>query len=887
MKSLFKLCLPLLAASLLVACGGGGGSDGHGGFTPPMSGKIELSAETQDLPLNTVGSLPNPGGPFTSEVTVSVRHHDGRLATEIDTISVHISPVSVATFSTLDDPETEDVNEILERWGDAPVDVVAGRATLFVTSNTNSGTARLTVTAVPPDDDPGNVSFQAATMDFTVGNVAAPVPRNVEATAQHDGVYVGTSGGRSTTIITAVVTDAGNQMVPDGSAPNLRFEVLGSAANGSLTAGNSTGQQVEVRTTRGVASASFRAGTTLGPITVRISADGADNDVSNGISDPVTKELQIVVSDGRPHSVTLVSPIMAAIAVNSVGNNIEAPVQIDDDGNVILPVDEDGNSIPLDGSYSLTVSALVNDRQGNPALPGTTVQFGAVDAPLQGFPSMGAGWFTLSGVQGNPREGGTLFTAVDGHFTLVPGGGPQDKAGPGDTLLVYGKAVEGNSDLESALKVAQVTGPTSLHVNSATPFNLNDITGTSVDFGSVLPWAIGRAQSAAITNQGVVNDRGIASVRLTYPINQLGKHVAVFAQTNGHTSGDPGKIVADIGDMRFPGVAPARIAAFPTPVPGNTTIMQTVCVYDALSAPLAGLPVSFGFHDLGAGGQGWVDGHPGAGMFDGFTDLDGCATGELRTVGISEDAAGGGVDDAGVYFNAAGASVNVPISASGSLILMARPSGLGGSGGKVTLTLVDAGGNPVPGVQIAGTCEASGSGALISITAGPGVTNADGETTATIVASGLNGYNEANDGTCTFTTAGGEPTVDVTLVGTDMCTLGFSPAPPPQCFSGGGSGLGDILLTIVRDPASPVPGPDASVASNPAGLSCTLGGTATSQTCSTASFPTGTQITLMATSSGTPTFSWSGDCAAVPGVPQDAKANIDESNPRSCVLTVH
>ena len=207
MKSLFKLCLPLLATALLASCGGGGG-DGHGGFTPPASGKIKIVAETQNLPLNSLGASPSPGGPFTTEVTITLRHRDGTLINAATTVNVSINPVGVATFSTLDDPSTTDINEVTLRLGQGPVDVVAGQATVFVTSYKTAGTASLSVTS----PDVNGLSIQSASMDFTVGNVAAPTPANIDLSNEHSTLYVSGSGGRSSSLITATVTDAGNQI---------------------------------------------------------------------------------------------------------------------------------------------------------------------------------------------------------------------------------------------------------------------------------------------------------------------------------------------------------------------------------------------------------------------------------------------------------------------------------------------------------------------------------------------------------------------------------------------------------------------------------------------------------------------------------------------------
>ncbi|HET6632664.1 MAG TPA: hypothetical protein VFG73_08155 [Rhodanobacteraceae bacterium] len=778
MKALSKFCVPLLAAALLAGCGGGGG-DG-GAFTPPPSGPEDaivatITADTQNLPLNPNHVLPFPGGPYTAEVTITLRDKfSGELANDVSTVNVSINPVAVATFSALDDPDTADVNEVTERWGQAPVNVVAGKATVFVTSSGTSGTATLTVSGSDSD-----LEFESASMDFTVGNVAAPVPATIQVSGDTTAVYLPGSGGASSTLLTALVTDAGHQPVPDpvsgnDAYNNVEFVVVGGSANGTLSGTAASGDTVsgdtiKVRTTKGVANAVFHAADAQGHVTVQAIADAADNNVDNGIDLPVTATFVAVVSDGKPYSVTITSPLVNAVFINSVSEGVEAPGA--GDGEVQIPVDPDG-------TYSLTVSALVTDRQGNPVLPGTIVSFGAIDAPLTGYPINGAGQFVLSGTHGNPQEGGTLFTAPDGHFTVVPGQGPQYAAGPGDTLLVYGKAVAGNSDLESARTVAVVNSATSLHVTW--PFNQNDTSGSSVDFGAVLPWVIGRADAAAIDASAPTDEHGTASVRLTYPINQLGKHVAIFAQADGATAADPTKKISDIGDMRFPGVAPAFITASPTPIPGNTTIYETVCLSDALEAPLAGLPVSFAFHDLGVG-TGSVDGVTGAGTFAGYTDTSGCVVGVVKTSGIAggESGGGGGEGSPGVTFIGAGQQVNVPIVSGSGLMLLASPSALQGGGGTVVLTLLDGSGNPVPGVQIGGSCTASGDGASVGLNPPPGVTNASGKTSAGVVASGLNGYGEANSGSCTFNTAGGEPEVTVTVTGVDQCTL-FSPV-PAQC----------------------------------------------------------------------------------------------------------
>src|SRR5439155_14611596 len=130
------------------------------------------------------------------------------------------------------------------------------------------------------------------------------------------------------------------------------------------------------------------------------------NNVDNGISDAVSATTTIVVSDGKLYSLQLTSP--GTLAPSILVNPVSGLATFDD------------------GTYSFIVSAIGQDRQGNPVLPGTQIAFGSIDTPVDSN-----GNYQLSGTHGDPQEGGTLFTATDGHFTTAGGG-----AGPGDTLLV-------------------------------------------------------------------------------------------------------------------------------------------------------------------------------------------------------------------------------------------------------------------------------------------------------------------------------------------------------------------------------------------------------------------------------------------------------------------
>ena len=395
----------------------------------------------------------------------------------------------------------------------------------------------------------------------------------------------------------------------------------------------------------GVATASFQAGTVQGPIEIRATSDRSDNNVTNGVADPVSATFSVVVSDGKLFSLEITSPVVApnlpGITVNSVSGDVSS----------------DGSGIPPDpdATLSLIVSALGTDRQGNPVLPGTSIRFGAVDEPVGAPGSADDNVFLLSGTDGNPQEGGTIFTAPTGQFQTAGGG-----AGPGDALIVFGKAVQGNSDLVSAATVATVNSETSLTVSSE--FNRNDTTGVSVDYGSVLPYLIGRAQHGNISSPETTNDIGVAHTTLNYTVNSVGSAVAIWAQADGvdNVTGGQRRVV-DAGTLVYPGLAPATLSVSPQSIVGNSTATITVCVTDALGIPLRGVQAGF-LYTFTAGGSGTLDGTPNTGTFTHLTGLDGCATGSATTSGVPGSDTGGG--DAGTLtISAAGQSFDITITA--------------------------------------------------------------------------------------------------------------------------------------------------------------------------------------------------------------------------------
>jgi hypothetical protein len=824
--------------------------------------RLQLVPSTTTLPLNpyglAAGIYPFPtnyiGSPYISQVTVQWRHSNGQLVSGNLKANVSITPSTVAWFSFLDDfstvwtgqtltPPTSAGNEFLTTYNfSTELNVTAGVGVVFVHSSSTPGSALLTVTAIDPD----NGQTISSPLTFTVTGAATNLlPGSVTITQATGSVYVNGSNGPHTKIISAIVLDGNGAIIADpsdghgGKWDNVQFQIVGPAgSDATLTALNAAGQSqtgtsVLTATHNGAATVSLSAGTLQGPVQIRATVDRGDNNVDNQVQDAITATTTVVISDGLLYSLTLTSPGTNAILINRVSTSVSS-------SSTTIPPDPNG-------VYSFTVSAHATDRQGTDVLPGTSIRFGSIDTPQANDA------FLISGFQGDPQEGGTVFNATDGHFISAGGG-----AGPGDTLIVFGKSTQGaplgNDDLESAAKVASVVSNTRL--NTVTPFNLNDTTGASVNYGPAIPYLVGRATIGSITSPAFTDALGTATTTLNYPVSALGKAAAIWAQSDSTDNVTGGtKIVTDAAITVFPGVAPAQIIISPSPIPGNLSINVQVCIFDALSSPLSGVVFGFSFTNMGIG-SGSVDGVSNAGNVDQATDASGCVVVTVLTNGIAATSgtSGGTSGAPSLTFTAGEATKSAPIVASGNLILLANPSAFGaGDSGPVLLTLLTGNGTPVPGVQLTGTCTATGGTVSFAFDASGGLTNSKGQTTANIVAD-LGGINTAGSGSCTFTTSTGSPTVTVNLLGQDVCKTDVSPK-PTACTSTGGQQT--VTVTLVSGGGTA----RGSVSSAPTGVSCSMSST-TNVSCS-GQFATGTSVTLTATPlGGATTVTWSGACSS-------------------------
>jgi hypothetical protein len=733
--------------------------------------RLQMSATSTTLPVNQLpqdpanGSCPGNflGSPYISEVTLTFRHSNGELVMGTSTVNVSAAPTTIITFSVLNSGSSSSTNPCSDQFhtllGSGPVSVTGGVGTIYVHSMAVPGTGTLSVTATDPD----NGAAISSQLQITVSGGASGLPTSITAAAQGN-AYISGSNGPQSTLVNAVVTDGSNAIVVDPSGyDNVEFTITGPAGSDArLSAVNAagktvTGSTVDTVTHNGIAGVTLLAGAQQGSVLVKATADRGDGNVDNGIQDAVSATATVVVSDGKLFSLKITNPAVDSNLLPVVGDATSS-----------------GSSTPTP-VYTVPVTILAEDRQGAPVLAGTQIGFGLIDAPVFGFPDSGSGTFEISGNDGNPQEGGTLFTAPSGAFTTAGGG-----AGPGDALVIFGNQTTGDADLEGARTLRTINSAGSLNVTHN--FNLNNTTGSSVNTGNNLQYVIGRATAGNIDANAFTGSdtdgrpNGIASVTMRYPQSRIGQSAVVWAQgssTDVFTS--TAKTVADAIRTRYLGIGPAVLTATPSTIFGNTTQTVAACLNDAAGSPIPGATISFSFSNLSSG-NGTVNGKTSGALPP--TGPAGCVDTTVVTSGIQPGSS------ANLVFTVSGLSATVTITV-GSAVLTAVPNQITSLAGAkaendfVTLTLKDGLGNSVSGATINGTCSSTAPG---SVTVAPAAVTTDSFGTAQVTITSLGvcvASGSPGSGLCTFTYQQGSvtATAKVNVVG----AVGGGPSPSPVC----------------------------------------------------------------------------------------------------------
>lgn len=290
--------LTVVSAAILTACGGGGGSAGQ--VSAPYT--IHLSAEKNvdgtpkvRLPLNLQRQGPRISGvhgPFTTTLYVDVRK-DGKLVeSKEDSVACNVYPsgleIGALYYLNGDDKEDDDGNIL----GSRQLALDAPSATFHFHASDTAGTATVRCSV----QDPRDGQTREASIDITVGNsTGTPSDAYIETTNTSDVGFMFTQSATGATVgapkqvvLQTAVFDDFNQPVPNPANYNVYAQVVGGTASDVTLRGAgvvSTG--VYAATVNGRATFTAVSGEQSGWAFIRVVADRADNDVTNGIQQPI------------------------------------------------------------------------------------------------------------------------------------------------------------------------------------------------------------------------------------------------------------------------------------------------------------------------------------------------------------------------------------------------------------------------------------------------------------------------------------------------------------------------------------------------------------------------------------------------------------------------
>lgn len=318
MRKLFGVAA-LVISSVLTACGGGGGSPGD----TKLPYTITLTAAKTQLPINIADQGPGTGAYATYTTTLYVNAFKGGAAIQggTDIFGCNISQgLDSGALYYLDGKTEHEVDvsdgkggtiKVPGAYGSIVLDSNSGGNSFHFHAGTQAGTAHITCSVTNPADN----QVSSASVDIVVG-AATGKPASVIGSAQAPN-YLGSQGNlsliRNSVGIQAFIMDDANQPIPNPNSANVQISIrpfasAGDASAGArLLSGSQSGSVLQVRTIGGTGLISLSSGPNSGVILLEFTTDRFDNDVSNGIQDPVTSLLAVGVYDAisaTPLSIT-------------------------------------------------------------------------------------------------------------------------------------------------------------------------------------------------------------------------------------------------------------------------------------------------------------------------------------------------------------------------------------------------------------------------------------------------------------------------------------------------------------------------------------------------------------------------------------------------------
>lgn len=588
----------------LTACGGGGGTS----LTQAQAPSITLSATSQNMPVQSNGYVyPDQSGLYNSRLIATVRDNQGNpVPSGTVTFTVQGGQTSVGslfesdfkTTVTVTNPDGTTSTHPAAFWG-LPVDVSGSMAQCIFQAGTKTGTATVVATYT---DSNGKSAQAVLPIQVSAANNTG-LPSSFVAQVNGLPIYVNGQNKNTQAVINAYLYDPSNQPVGSTGANNVQASIVGSTLGGAylIGSGGQSGSTVVTQSqgSSGLAALTLVSGSQSGTLNIALTADGADNNVDNGIQQPVTKTVTVAISDGRIASLSFGGPYIKAIVNNPSSVSLSTGDKLDQ------------------GTYSRVISVTANDALGNP-VPNALISFGLIDSPVSNFPTgSGTVGFSIAGVQGNPVEGGNRFDENDG-VNLVQAGVTNN-----DRLVLLPNPQGNERELNVSRIISSIVPGLTNAVNVTQDFPYPTVNGFVNGYN--IPWVIGRPQFGNITAQATTDSNGVATVLMTYPVSRVEQPAILTASADNGVSSAFG--------ASYAGVAGGTLTSSITSVPSGsspTTTQIVMCAKDKNSVPLINTQITAGLTKITAGLTNGVSTSPNPIV----TGANGCATFSLTVPAV-------------------------------------------------------------------------------------------------------------------------------------------------------------------------------------------------------------------------------------------------------------
>lgn len=551
-RKAIQLLAIIAPIAFLTACGGGGGNGGDT-LTGGKSGTITLSVGNATMPVQS-GSYVGPGSnsPYTTTVIARAYKADGSPLQTGTIIQFMMDGGNTYSGALYPQPfETEDVTQpdgtivkVPKAFWSYPVESAAGQALMLFQAWDRPGTVTIRASFL----DPNSGKEVVGSAQIVVGSpINTGLPSTITASLINGPIFVANQGLNDAGIIQINVADPVGQPVSNPPAQNVQVQLLNPELGATLLGqGGATGTIVRTTTTNGVTDVSLRTGTIPGVAKLRITADALDNNIDNGIQNPVTADVNFTIEDGRIAALAFTGAFSQAIAANAT----------------TLPLGT--GDIFLDGTYLRVVSAIATDSVGNPVV-GARIDFSLIDSPIANYPQT-AGDFLIQGANGDPSEGGNLFVAQGANFFT-------NGARKGDRLVLRPDEQGTNRNLLGSYGIADFLDANRLYITET--FNANNgVNATNV------PWIIGRAQYGVIGASATTDAQGVATTFITYPATRINQRALLTARA--------GNSRAIVMDARYLGIKDYQMVSSVTEAVSGEITPVSICVFDAVQTPMVG-----------------------------------------------------------------------------------------------------------------------------------------------------------------------------------------------------------------------------------------------------------------------------------------------------------